>query len=298
MNTAVILNTNNTRKLLIKSKKIKMKNIVIDDDPNDTLIDNTINLTHGKLSDPLNKNIKYIYQFDLEYIFISKWKSVNEIIKANPSFMKNNIRLNLNCYTKSSHGFVWSYDEHATNPKIQIPIYQYDIDYKLIREYKSCDEIARINPTFDKNHIKYNIKNKINWAYGYNWAFEKDFKKPKDKEFIYQYTMNYQLVNKWNSFDDIIRHNNTYKQRDLLLNVRCITNTVYGFVWSYKSDLKSTTDIVVDDKMMITDKNNECVDVVKLLTDNLPENSKNQNDTTSTVINDDIEIDICNDISI
>lgn len=60
-------------------------------------------------------------------IVLKKWKSLDDIIKAHPSFKPDNIQKTLDGLTKSAHNFFWSY--YVPEPEV----------YKTIKEFPDFD---------------------------------------------------------------------------------------------------------------------------------------------------------------
>jgi hypothetical protein len=62
-------------------------------------------------------NKKFIYQYDMNYKLIKKWKSMNEILDENKSYKIRTLHSNLYNKSRSAYGYRWSRDKDLTKPE-------------------------------------------------------------------------------------------------------------------------------------------------------------------------------------
>lgn len=66
--------------------------------------------------DASDNRMKFVYQYDLEYKLIKKWKSIDEILKQNKDYKRSAIANNLCHISHSAYNYRWSYDKNLSKP--------------------------------------------------------------------------------------------------------------------------------------------------------------------------------------
>jgi len=86
--------------------------------------DDISNLKYSDYSEQESVNyatkIQPIFQFDLDYNFMRKWDSVEDILKSNPTYSYGSIRGNIYGDNKNAYNYLWKYDRGLTKPVIII----------------------------------------------------------------------------------------------------------------------------------------------------------------------------------
>lgn len=203
------------------------------------------------------KKTKQIFQYDLEYIFIKKWNSLEEILKENQNFKMAAVANNICNISKSAYKYIWSYDENLTKPNIteeiiintnyfiENNVYEYPEDkeyWKDIIGYESRYKISNYGNIYSKQLNKLFSPNKSKGHYSVKLIDENQKSKTFDvhrlvaNSFI-QNPNNYNVVhhidrNKFNNFYKNLKwcsrsetskirheHNAIILQYDLQLNI-------------------------------------------------------------------------------
>lgn len=124
------------------------------------------------------------------------------------------------------------------------PVYQRELDGKLVNEWKSIKEAAR-KTGYASQNISACCNGKIQQLHGYFWSFDKDYigkkERRKDCKSVYQYDLDGNLIKKWNSLADI-EDELGYSSNNI--SHCCLKDkyvpSAYGYIWSYeqKDDIK------------------------------------------------------------
>lgn len=157
-----------------------------------------------------------IYQFDKYGTFIREWANIEEILKENPKYTKRTLQRNLNRQEmKSSYNYIWKYDkDNVEKIKERKLIYQYDLDYNLIKIWNSMEEIMKKHPEY-KGNYKLNIQNCLNGrsksAVKFRWSFIELKSKVliiDETNFLDRHDYNYPNPNieYWKDIDNDINH--------------------------------------------------------------------------------------------
>lgn len=121
---------------------------------------------------PENHRKKKVNKYDLNGNYICSYDSIIEASIEN-GIKSSNISACLKKSSKSSGGFIWTYENEGAPPKKvirRVEIEQYDIDGNLLNKFDSCKEAER---TLNLRNKAYKViwknldKNKV--AYGYKW---------------------------------------------------------------------------------------------------------------------------------
>lgn len=130
---------------------------------------------HWKLSEETivkrtKKQVKTIYQYDLDGNLIKEWDSVKQAGEA-LGINRPSISNCLKGRYKSAGGFIWRYSVEEVSPvKKTKSIEQYDLDGNLIKVWDSINSIE--NGTDYKRKTIYACANGQNsTAYGYVWKY-------------------------------------------------------------------------------------------------------------------------------
>lgn len=206
------------------------------------------------------KEGKPVYQYDLDYNFIKAWKDIDEIIKANIAYKKSAIFNNLNCHSKSSYAYVWSYNKNLVKPTVNkaiVKVYQYNREYDLIKEWDSLDDILKNKPTYSKYRILENLNGKYKSSYNSIWSYnviEKPLIIKKERKsvyeydnegnfikekIIYQYDLEGNFIKEWKSVDEILKANPAYAKSNITTCLYESSNSAYAYFWLFdKNRLK------------------------------------------------------------
>lgn len=116
------------------------------------------------------KQVKTIYQYDLDGNLIKEWDSVKQAGEA-LGINRPSISNCLKGRYKSAGGFIWRYSVEEVSPvKKTKSIEQYDLDGNLIKVWDSINSIE--NGTDYKRKTIYACANGQNsTAYGYVWKY-------------------------------------------------------------------------------------------------------------------------------
>ncbi len=131
-----------------------------------------------KRSDLINYNIKNkskpVFQYDLQGKFIKKWDSVSEAAKI-LNVKKYGISKCCRLLLKHSYGYVWKYYFAELISQVipfkSMPIFQYDMNENLIREWNSQTEASK-KLKINKSHISSVCNMKRKSAGGYIWKIK------------------------------------------------------------------------------------------------------------------------------
>lgn len=119
---------------------------------------------------------KFIYQYDLSGNIIKKWKSLIEITKQT-GYLAGNISNNCSKTTKSSNGFIWSYEFPLDGIpqrkyKIEKEVVQYDLEGNFIKNWDGIPHITK-ETKYKFNNIYGCCMNSTKSAYSYIWKYKK-----------------------------------------------------------------------------------------------------------------------------
>lgn len=134
--------------------------------------------------------------------------------------------------------------------KISKPVYQINKDGKILKEWRSCKEIAKTLNVLSSNiHDTLKHKDGYRFAYGYIWVYKEEYddsmfdinlylniNKNIEKNKIYQINKNNDLVHIWEDIDDILIKNKKYKKSSIYACCNKYRKTIYGYVWEYESN--------------------------------------------------------------
>lgn len=133
-----------------------------------------------------NPNAQTVRQYDLNHNFIAEYQTMAEASKIT-GVGQSKISLVSSGKRKTAGGYIW---EYATDKRISynrtkstydvkkdksaIPILQYDLSGKLVSEYNSVAEAARINNFPNRTNISVNLRGRSKSAYGFVWKYKHD----------------------------------------------------------------------------------------------------------------------------
>lgn len=155
------------------------------------------NLTNLKYSDYSEiesvlyaSKVKPIFQFSLDYSYVKKWNTVDDIIKNNTGYNIGTIRANISGINKSAYNYIWSYNRALAKPIINIiltidennflaldtydylnllieywkDVANYEDNYKISSHgnvfSKKLNRLFELNPTNDYTDVKLYDNNK------------------------------------------------------------------------------------------------------------------------------------------
>lgn len=195
-----------------------------------------------------NFKTKAIYKLDFNFNIIEEYSSLLE------AGLKNNIKSSLisTCIFRKSYytsGFYWclksKYCKNFSFKKSKIilnkgNICKFNLEGNLLKTYISYNEIKKDGFNIDAIQMCLN-KNK-QYSSGFLWCYEKnkdiiefDLKKLKSSygKKIIQYDLNNNLINTFNSLNQIISLHN-YKKSNILNNLNNRSKTAYKYIWKYE----------------------------------------------------------------
>ena len=102
----------------------------------------------------------------------------------------------------------------------------------FIKKPDDYDPNKHVIDHIDENKNNNNVKN-LRWITpsGNSQAYHDN----KPKHIILQYSMENELIKRWNSIDEILKENITYKRNSILANLGGTTNKCYNFKWKYET---------------------------------------------------------------
>lgn len=118
------------------------------------------------------------------------------------------------------------------------PIYQRDLNGNLIKKWQSVRAIER-ELGYARSNITLCCKHKTYQAYGYLWSYDEDYIKQKkirkNCKTVYQYDLDGNFVQKWESVSEIhkvLGYNKTNISHCCLGKLK----SVYGYIWTYEEN--------------------------------------------------------------
>lgn len=121
--------------------------------------------------------------------------------------------------------------------------YQYDLNGNFIKEYDSISSAAKAVNGSHSNIVKA-LSGEINIAYNYRWFDKKvdkivfdDINYTGRKKQVYQYDLNYNLINIFPSTKEAARQLNK-SQGNISSCANKKRKTAYGYIWSYDYIMK------------------------------------------------------------
>lgn len=114
-------------------------------------------------------------------------------------------------------------------------IYQRDLNGKLIKKWQSVRSIEK-ELGYARSNITQCCKHKTYQAYGFLWSYDKDYikqkKRRKNCKTVYQYDLDGNFIQEWESVSEIHQTLGYSKQN---ISHCCLgeLNSVYGYIWTY-----------------------------------------------------------------
>lgn len=159
------------------------------------------------------------------------------------------------CRQKNSYkNYYWSYCKYDTaeelfasgygkSKRVYKEIYQYTLNGEFVKKWNNINEVVNIGG-FKKDGIRDCCSSRTDYSQGYYWAYDlvSDYSifpiqtntgNNKLAKKVYQYTIDYQLVQEWPSLSYIHRHSN-FTKSNLEKCVKGIIDNYNGFIFSYK----------------------------------------------------------------
>lgn len=193
-----------------------------------------------------------IYQIDLNGNIVNEWRSIRWA--ANQLGIRQqdiSHAIHHRRHTKTYNGYIWipknEYDpntfnveEYLVSDRVCNTIYQYTKNGELYCEYSMVSNVREkgFSPDCVGNSCRQKTPYKnYYWSYfKYNTAeelFKNGYGKSKRKyKEIYQYTLNGELIKKWNSINDVI-NTGGFKKDGVRDCCTYRTNYSQGYYWSY-----------------------------------------------------------------
>lgn len=118
-------------------------------------------------------------------------------------------------------------------------IYQFDMNYNLVKTWNSIDEIVESNPVFQRKLLNACLTKRFKSSLNYRWSYT-PLEKPNVK-LIYQYDMDYNFIKTWNCIGEILE-NPTMKYGCIYVSLTVPNRSAYNYRWSFtpleKPDIK------------------------------------------------------------
>ena len=141
----------------------------------------------------IDGNSKTVYQYSTDGVFIKEWKNAITI-ERELGFKSTDVGSCCLGKRKQAYGYIWRYEYiKKINPiKIGVdctPIYQYSLEGKYIKSWKSGKQIEQ-ELGFYSTNIYLCCKGGQNTAYGYLWSYDKkDYINRTEQTTFNQYTL-------------------------------------------------------------------------------------------------------------
>ncbi len=198
---------------------------------------------------------KKIYQYDFEGKLMNIYSSASEASLIT-GYNKDYISAACRKTYSSANGYIWTYEDEETDiqvlinrvpPSKKVPVFQYDIKGKLIQEYTSITEAARITG-LSKTAISHSVnsKEKTLTAGGFLWDKEKNSEKISKKIIKYnnryddrkrkieQYDKKGNFIAEYESITDAAKAIGKESCRSSINKVcQGKQQTSCGFIWKY-----------------------------------------------------------------
>ena len=188
---------------------------------------------------------KPVVQYDLEGNFIREFENAKE---AEKETRVNDSQIGKCCKRKFSTagGFIWRYvgDTNVEIPnQIKInnkPVYQFDKNANLIREYKNIEEVIMANG-YSKYSVLNAAKGKTRSAHNYLWSFNNTTEpycveaKPVIKRIVLMFDLSGELIEEFES----VEHANHETGINKAQITRCCKGTTYSankFIFIYDDE--------------------------------------------------------------
>ena len=159
------------------------------------------------------------------------------------------------CRNKTLYkNYYWSYFKYNTSEELFAneygkskrkykEIYQYTLNGELIKKWNNINEVVNIGG-FKKDGIRDCCTHRTNYSQGYYWSYkvvsdysifpiQTGISSQKLSKKVYQYTLDYQLIQEWPSLSYIHKHSE-FTKANLEKCVKGIISDYNGFIFSYK----------------------------------------------------------------
>jgi hypothetical protein len=143
----------------IKGKVIDHKN----QNKKDNSLDNLRQVTYSENNTNVNRDRSYIYQYEINDYgnlnFVNRYDNVDDVIKKNPSFDRDDILLALDDEDNDTYGYIWTEEkltltiENEEELKDFCPVQTFDGSTYFIRGYK----ISNTGKLIDKNNTVFYV---------------------------------------------------------------------------------------------------------------------------------------------
>lgn len=218
-----------------------LENLIVDE--NFIQREDTYNMTIGGGIPPIKTTI--VYQFDLNGNMIKKWDSVIDVLKH---YMCNKDRIRMCIRDKRSFdNSYWSYNDNIDVSQYRLSsrgyVYKYDLNGKLVTQYKNATEASLCENKKAKNII-YAISFKRPYC-GYYYLKPNDdivevisnYHKISCRRMtkICKYDSSNNLICKYNSMSSVLREFGL-KSKNKLIKAIVNNSELCGFFWKYEHD--------------------------------------------------------------
>lgn len=173
-------------------------------------------------------------------------------------YIKKYNSLNPNGYNMTKGG-------HFSSENIKVPIRQYSLEGKFLKEYESISEIIRQLNLSTTSEIILCCKGKRNQSAGFQWRYAKDNIEELDDIFnkcfitntpILQYDIYGNFIKEYSSLEEACKVTNLNKS-SLCQALKHKNNIAYNFQWRYKNDNTPVENL--DKTVLQLDKENNII---------------------------------------
>jgi len=232
--------------------------------------ENGYNISKG--GNYVNYRSKKVDSYDLHGNYLQTFDSITDAAKY---YNVNSITVQKMCQGLSHQSIKCNYIFRYNNDKFDKydityiaggakTVYQFTLNGAFIKSYKSAAEAERcINKNFTNTKNKYGgtaITSAIydnTTAYGFVWAYTKEFKfnaeKYRNRIQVDKYSLDGKYLNTYLSITDAVKSVNRSEKFVSVIRSVCLGKscTAYGYVWRYKDDPFEKFDYVLSFKQKV-----------------------------------------------